>query len=378
MTALLVTLLAFTAPGAALAPLGAIEPAAVASPLTALLVPERHPPLAGTSTPRPAARAVDEEAFQAALDEAREREGAFGVTFALIHDGSVAWVGASGTTRDKRPMAVDEPMVIGSVTKTFVATIVLELVAEGRIGLDDSVRTHLPGLRSIDRDITVEQLLDHTSGLADVFNERTRVALETDPDRAWSPNQVLRAVAEPWYEPGEGWAYSNTNYLLLTLIAEEVTGQPLEELVAQRITGPLGLDATSVLTGAPGEALSPAWSTMFRGSGAMVSTAPDVARWGEALYAGTVLRPTQRLAMLDVNRDDYGLGVQRIEIAGVTGYGHTGLLNTNTTLLIHVPSRDLTIAMLVNRARVDLDLMLRAHPAPGEPSLIDLALALTR
>jgi hypothetical protein len=74
-----------------------------------------------------------------------------------------------------------------------------------------------------------------------------------------------------------------------------------------------------------------------------------------------------------VNEDDYGLGVQRIEIAGRVGYGHTGLLNTDTTLLLHVPSRDVTIAMLVNRTEVDLDLLLRAHPADGGPSLMELA-----
>jgi hypothetical protein len=105
----------------------------------------------------------------------------------------------------------------------------------------------------------------------------------------------------------------------------------------------------------------------------MVSNAADLARWGDALYDGSVLRPDLREAMLDVNEDDYGLGAQRLELAGRVGYGHTGLLNTDTTLLFHVPSRNVTVAMLVNRTEVDLDLLLRAHPGAGRPSLMELA-----
>ncbi len=381
--ALLLSLLALTAPSLTLAPLLATEPelppAAVAD-----LVPERRPPAVRADVPMDGGIVVEQGAaqltsdatrFQAALDEARARAKAFGVTFAVVRDGGVVWVGSSGVTRDGRPMAPDEPLVIGSVTKTFVAATVLQLAAEGMLELDDPLRRHLPDLTTISRNITVAQLLSHTSGLADVFNDATRRGLETDPAHAWTSDEVLDTVREPWYQPGDGWAYSNTNYLLLAMLVEQLTGQDLADAVASRLTEPLGLASTAVLTGATGDILAPAWSTIFTGSGAMASTAADLARWGDALYDGAVLPPSMRAEMLRIDDDDYGLGVQRIQMAGRTGYGHTGLLNTDTTLLFHVPSRDVTIALLVNRTQVDLDLLLRAHPADGGPSLMELATA---
>jgi D-alanyl-D-alanine carboxypeptidase len=382
--AILLSLLALAAPGAALAPLLATEPSVAPAARPADAVRQRRPPpptpaapldggivVGADAAPRPA----DARRYQAALDEARARAGAFGVTFAIVRDGEIAWVGSSGETRERRPMAPGQPLVIGSITKTFIAAAVLQLVAEDRIRLDDPVREHLPALSWLSRRITVRQLLDHTSGLADVFNDETRVGLETDPSRAWTDAAVLATVGTAWYPPGEGWAYANTNYLLLTMLVEAVTGEAIGTVVATRLLAPLGLDSTAVLSGVDGQALPPAWSTIFRGSGAMVSSAADVARWGDALYAGSVLPEEQRRAMLRVNADDYGLGVQRIEISGFEGVGHTGLLNTDTSLLLHIPSRDVTIALLVNRTEVDLGLMLRAHPAPGEPSLLELAVA---
>jgi D-alanyl-D-alanine carboxypeptidase len=381
--AAVLTLLALTAPSLTVAPLLATDPQPPAATAPALLVPERRPP------PTPSVVALDggivvEQGtaprlttdavrYQAALDEARSRAKAFGVTFAVVRDGELVWVGGSGVTRNGEPMSPDTPMVIGSVTKTFVAAAILQLVAEDRLDLDDPARRHLPGLSSISRDITIEQLLNHTSGLADVFNDNTRIGIETDVAHAWTPDEVLEALHEPWYEPGAGWAYSNTNYLLLSLIVEEITGEPFADVVASRLTEPLGLASTAVLTGRIGEALAPAWSTIFRGSGAMVSNAADLARWGDTLYDGSVLPPALRQLMVRVNGDDYGLGAQRIVLAGRVGIGHTGLLNTDTTLLLHVPSRDVTIAMLVNRTQVDLDLLLRAHPPDGGPSLMELA-----
>lgn len=369
--AVALSLLALAAPNATLAPLLAPQPTSLTGRVAAL-VPERRPLPA-----RDAAPVVDParevRRYQAALEEARSRVDAPGVTFAVVRDGELVWEGSTGTTRDGRNMATDERLVIGSVTKTFVAAVVLQLVADGTLELDGSVRQYLPGLISISPDITIAQLLNHTSGLADLFNEATRVGLETDVGHAWTSDEVLGTLGEPWYAPGEAWAYSNTNYLLLTLIVEEVTGEPLESVIATRITGPLGLGSTTVLSGGDGEPMDPAWATIFRGSGAMVSTAADLARWGDALFAGPVLPAGSRREMLDFNEDDYGLGLQRIELGGLPGYGHTGLLNTDTTLLLHVPSSDVTVALIANRARVDLDLMMRAHPAEFEPSLLELA-----
>lgn len=320
--------------------------------------------------------------FQAALDAARYDAEAFGVTFAAVRDGQVLWAGSSGVARDGRTaLTPDSPMVIGSVTKTFVAATVLQLVEEGRIDLHDSVRTHLPELHRISRKITIRQLLDHTSGLADVFNETTRIGLEEHPERSWTSSELLATLHGPWYQPGEGWAYANTNYYLLGMIVERVTGSTLEEEVQRRLFDPIGLGSTRMLgPDDPNSPLDPAWTTIFWASGAMSSSASDLARWGDALYDDDIpermlLGTATRRAMLDVNRDDYGLGVKHLEISPPrTGYGHTGLLNAYTTLLLHLPDDDVTIALLVNRTEVDLLAMIRERPATGGRSLLRLAI----
>jgi D-alanyl-D-alanine carboxypeptidase len=225
----------------------------------------------------------------------------------------------------------------------------------------------------LSREVTLRQLLDHTSGLADLFNDTTRRGLEQEPEHAWTADEVLETLHAPWYEPGEGWAYANTNYYLLGMVVERVTEATLADVLAERFFEPLELGGTRLLTGADGDPLEPAWSTIFWASGAMASPAADLARWGDALYGDGLLSAASRSAMLRMNDHDYGLGVQRIKVGKVKGHGHTGLLNTYTTLLFHVPADDVTVALLVNRSHVDLAAMLRAEPSHG-PSLLQLAL----
>jgi CubicO group peptidase (beta-lactamase class C family) len=105
----------------------------------------------------------------------------------------------------------------------------------------------------------------------------------------------------------------------------------------------------------------------------MTASATDLARWGDALYGDGILSPETRAAMLTLNDHDYGYGVQKIEVPGAPGIGHTGLLNTYTTLLYHLPEANVTLALLVNRSHVDLGGMLVVEPPNGGPSLLDLA-----
>ncbi len=382
----LLSLLVLLSPEFALAPLQAGEPTLRGPrPIdgAALSVPPRVQPVdrrvAGGLPPISTDRA-DAPRYQAALDAAREWAGAYGVTFAVVRDRELLWTGSSGRDRDgSTRLLPDGRLVIGSVTKTFVAATVLQLVEEGRVELDAPARRYLPDTRTLGRKITVRELLDHSSGLADLFNDTTRTGLEEHPERAWTADEVLATLHEPWYAPGENWAYANTNYFLLSMLVERVTGNRLTDELERRFLQPLGLDSTGLITGyAPGDPLEPAWATIFWGSGAMAASATDLARWGDALYGGSVLSPASRAAMREVNDHDYGLGLQRLEVPGAVGYGHTGLLNTYTTLLFHIPDQDLTLALLVNRSHVDLGGMLVATPAEEEPSLLDLALSSSR
>ncbi len=378
------SLLVLLSPDLTLAPLNAGEPLGIGvRPIDQVgpsLAPPRVRPIdVAPSVPRraaavPAVQAVDDARFLAAVEAARALGGAYGVTFAAVRDGELLWSGASGRYRDGvTPLDGDDPLVIGSVAKTFVAATILQLVEEGRLSLGDSVSTHLPDERAITPDITIRQLLDHTSGLADVFNDTTKVGIEQHPEHAWSAAEIMATLHAPWYRPGEGWAYANTNYYLLGMVIEKVTGATLSRELDRRFFRPLGLRSASIITARAGRnsPLEPAWATIFWASGAMSASATDLARWGDALYGDVVLGEASRAEMMKLNADDYGLGVQRIEVAGAVGHGHTGMLKTYTSLLLHLPEQNVTLVLLVNRTHVDLAGMLAATP-PSGPSLLEL------
>ena len=378
--AVCLSLAVLLAPDLTLAPvhsaLDAVLP--VSASADASLGPSVRPrvaPLAATLSPRDR-RTVDPAAYSAALREALELSGAYGATFAVARDGVVVWAGSAGTGPDGRPLPADESMVVGSVTKTFVAAAVLELVAEGRLGLDEPIGGLLPAFGRVDGKVTVRQLLNHGSGVADIFNEATRVGLETEPARAWSAAEVLATIDAPWHPAGDGWSYSNTNYLLLGLLVEAVTGRTLADELGSRFFDPLGLESPKLLTAADPAPLSAAWATIFWGSGAMSASAADIALWGDRLYGGSgLLGDDVRRQMLAFNEDDYGLGAQRIDLGQVTAVGHTGLLSTYTTLMAHLPGSGVTIALMVNQSKAPLDEMLQAGAKGGGRSLLELVLA---
>ena len=396
--AFLLSLLVLLSPDLTLAPLSAVEPRATvdAQQIDTIRSPSRPGPLrpidieAGVRRPV-AARVVtpappppvEDPRYDAAIEAARAFGGAYGVTFAAVRDGQVLWSGAAGRYRDGATgLNGADSLVIGSVTKTYVSAAVLELVEEGRLSLTDPVRQYLPGESTVAPDITIRQLLNHTSGLADVFNDTTKTGLETHPEHAWSASEIMATVHAPWYRPGEGYAYANTNYYLLGLVVERITNRSLAKELDRRFFTPLGLDSTEVLTGdsMAGDTLEPAWASIFWASGAMSASAADLARWGDALYGGDLLSEATRAEMLKVNGpafgiegENYGLGVQRIEVPGAAGYGHTGMLKTYTSMLLYLPDQNVTLSLLVNRTHVDLGGMLAARPPDGGPSLLELA-----
>lgn len=313
---------------------------------------------------------LDAFRFPAALNAARAITGAEHATFAVVQDGRLVWAGGSGSAEGAR---ADSSMVIGSVSKTFVAAAILQMVAGGRIDLDDQVADLLPSHPAIPESATIRQLLDHTSGVNDLFNNITDRTLEEEPDRAWTTTEILDTIPAPVRHPGEEWQYANTNYFLLGLIVERLSSEKLGVELAHRFFEPMGLSDTRLLTIDDPEPLTAGWATLFWGSGTVVSSARDLARWGDALYDGDVLPAAARGEMLAFNADDYGLGAQRIRIGSREGVGHTGLIDQWTTLLWHLPDDDVTIALLVDMPHAPLGTMLTVPPPSGGPSLIELA-----
>ena len=304
----------------------------------------------------------------AALRRAREQSGAPGMAMSVVAADGRQWSGADGTHANGAWINVDDTMTIGSVTKTFTAAIIHALVDEGRIQLDAPTSAYLHNVRLV-KGTTVRQLLSHRSGIADLYGP-AKTILNEAPGATMGSNAVLRPIGESYFVPGTGYTYSNTNYYLLGLVIESVTGRSFNEELSARFTGPLGLAQTRLLTAADAQ-LPPAWSTAFWTSGAMVSSAGELARWGHALYGGSLLSAPSKRRMLDFRSGSYyGEGAQLLSLGGRFVPGHSGLLYETTTLLIHLPAEHVTIAIAGTAPHTDLEVALtQGH---GGPSLLEL------
>jgi D-alanyl-D-alanine carboxypeptidase len=320
--------------------------AAVAATLSMVAV------TAGTTV---AAGADDARQLQRRLDAITDA-GAVGA-LAEVRDGHLVWRGASGTAvlGAERRVPVNGHVRAGSVTKTLLATVVLQLVEDGEIRLEDTVNTWVPGVVPDGDRITVRNLLNHTSGLFDYLR-----TLDLPPDpgfvanrwRTWTPTEMVdRAVSYPpaFQPPGSAFSYSNTNYTLLGMIVEKVTGRSYGEEVRRRIIQPLHLSGTSM----PGVSpwlptphphgyvpiarsdgttrlvdLTQMNPSVMGAGGELISTTRDLNRFLGALLDGRLL-PDELLREMMVkgvpDGRDYGLGLAwRDTSCGLRVYGNDG------------------------------------------------------
>jgi D-alanyl-D-alanine carboxypeptidase len=305
----------------------------------------------------------------------------------LVADGSPGAIALvrteAGTTRAVAGLARITPRVrlrsvdryrVASVTKTFVATVVLQLAAEGKLGLDDTVERRLPGLVPNGGSITLRQLLNHTSGLFDYDSDREwQAARLARPGRVWTPRELVGVATShpPLFKPGSRWAYSNTNYILLGLVVEAVTGRPLAEQLEQRLFRRLALRSTSyptrtaiggrfahgyVVSRPPiprprgtlidvSSLLSPsAW-----GAGQIVSNARDVAAFYAALLGGRLLQPTMLATMkTPVAGYDYGLGLAVFHTPCGKAFGHNGDIAGYRTVALSTPNGRRVAVVMIN------------------------------
>ena len=195
-----------------------------------------------------------QEVIQAELETMRKRAGWPGATAAIVlPDGQTLQIAAGVTDRDAdTAMPVDGQMLVGSTGKLLVSTIALQLTGEGKLGLDDPVSRWLgqePWFAAVPNadSMTVRQLMNHSSGLPRyIFVPEFLESIQSDPGRQWTVAQRMELLdgLEPVHPAGEGWAYSDTNYILLGAILEKVTGQTFYELADARLIQPLELRHT--------------------------------------------------------------------------------------------------------------------------------------
>ncbi|MBT8395521.1 MAG: beta-lactamase family protein [Gemmatimonadetes bacterium] len=303
-----------------------------------------------------------------------------------LPDGSVIslTVGEADTVRHLA-MAPEGRMLQGSVGKTYFAALAVQLMGEGALDLNAKVSTYLghhPWYARIPNasGITVKHLMTHTSGVMRYeFKEAFTQDLTAQPDKHWEPEELLSYVLdeEASFVEGEGWEYSDTNFILLGVIMEEITGRPCYELIQERLLGPLGLENTvpsssrvipGLVQGYAGpanpfggtdEVLLPDGRFVINpqfewAGGGFASTPTDLARWARALYTGTAFDAELLAMMLDGvparlgPESRYGLGVILMDTPAGPSQGHSGFFPGYLTEMAYFPELDVAVALQVN------------------------------
>ncbi|MFC5288996.1 serine hydrolase domain-containing protein [Actinokineospora guangxiensis] len=335
---------------------------------------------AGTAESSARPGRVDPAAVQAGLD-LMARDGAQGVQVRVV-DGKRTLLLRGGTAKagSARPVPLDGRFRIGSVTKTIVATVVLQLVGEGRVGLDEPVSRYLPGL--VDDRITVRMLLGHTSGL---FNYTDALPLDNETFvkerfRHYRAGELVElATSRPLlFPPGERFSYSNTNYIVAGMLIEDVTGRSWEREVTQRVLRPLGMRDTrtggTVLPGPHARGYLEVRGTLVDvtaldssiggAAGGMISTTADLDRFFSALLGGKLLRRAE-LAEMRETVSGYGLGIAQIPTpCGGVAWGHEGA----------IPGY-VTVSLSGERTSVHLSISTGAVAEDGMDGLNDVLIA---
>lgn len=325
-----------------------------------------------------------EQRLERVLEASLRNHEVKGVSAAVLLPDDKLWLGTEGASHQGVPITPEMRFSIYSTTKVFTAALILQLVDEGRLSLEDTLGEWLPAYDHIDPSITVRQLLNHTSGVFDM-NEHPdiRAAMLEDLSRLVTPQQIVtRFVLEPYFAPGGGWHYSNTNYLLLGMIAKRATGTDISLELRERFWSPLALGSTyfaveeeiagpvahgwsnrgtdGPLRDISSEPINSVYSGSWT-SGAVVSTAADIARWSDGLYGGRVLSASSLDDMLTFHRptpglepvvDGYGLGTHGYGaeiVNGETVFGHAGGFDGYTSAMAYLPDYDVSIAVLVNQ-----------------------------
>lgn len=388
---------------------GAVLAAAGPSASPAPTARPTAPPPSPSPTPPPAQTPIPAAALQARLNAIRVQYHVPGVSATIIWPDGRSWTGVNGWADVKQhvPVAPTTAFSVGSVSKTFLAALVLQLADEGRLSLDDPVLRWLP-TAAVPADATIRELLDHTSGLYDFFsNPAIDTALLANRRQAWTPARALGYMRAPYCAAGTCWHYSNSNYVLLGQVVQQVTGNPVATELRRRFFAPLRLVRTFVQGAEPargtvatsyevlgsgssirtvsqgdGTAISPFTSvvTAAGSAGAIAATSRDLAVWARRLYGGAVLRPAALAAMLDVSHSvgagsalPYGLGVEEVSLGGRLTEGHNGRLIGAGATTRYLPDSGFSIAVVTNQDRVSPDvfaaaLLAIAFPPPPTPS----------
>lgn len=302
----------------------------------------------------------------AAVDEHNKIMG----TLTVSRKGKVlynrAWGYRTVTEQEQLKTNTDTKFRIGSITKTFTAVMVMQLIEEGKLSVDTKLDKFFPSLPNA-ATITVEHLLTHHSGLYN-FTDSSYLQYHTEP-RSKEEMIALFEKQAPSFEPGANGEYSNTNYVLLGYIIERLTWESYATNLKKRVTGKLGLkntyygdrpskaknEASSFSFGSDGWKEEPETDmTIPGGAGALVSTTNDLVKFIEALFAGKLVKKASLHKMLEM-KDGYGYGIFQFPFDEKYCYGHTGGIDEFHSMLGYFPKDSVAFAFTGNGQTIEMN-----------------------
>ncbi len=302
------------------------------------------------------------------LEASIAASGTLGASVAVRRDG-LQWVSAAGSSTPNSPALSAMAWGIGSITKLLAAACIMRAVGEGRLRLDETVESRIGVQQNVAGDVTIRDLLKHTSGLGDYSeSQQYRSTVATRPDSIWPLAELLRLIPPPKAAAGSGFEYTNTNYLLVAAVLEHVYNEPFAAILRRIILEPT-LAETSWMGGIEPERANVAtrwlgdrsgenipYAAVMSGAsaaGGMMSTAEDLAAIIDAIASGTIVGQPTFDSMLPRSGEVYGLGIMNLEPFGEGTFGHTGSIRGYTSIALHVPDVRVTIVVLCNRSTAD-------------------------
>jgi len=319
--------------------------------------------------------------LQASLDSTLEATGAMGVSATAIMPDGKLWVGTSGLSHPNTAITPDMKFDMGSVGKNIMAALVLDLIEDDLLSLEDPISMYLPSFPNVEGRITIRQLLSHTSGLymwvehADSpFNTPY---IEIDSEKWWSVEELFSELGgEAYFEPGEGWHYTQAGFQLARMIVEQVTESTVPVEIQKRLLDPLGIHGMLLDLKEPVSPQARIAHNWFDADGDGIpddisgrsrnwinslsgiyyfSTMESLARWLRGLYDGKVLSRVSLDQMLDFHGPlpeeglgGYGLGTEQFFLGTTEMWGHKGSIYGYRTCVYHLPQFNITVALSIN------------------------------
>ena len=320
--------------------------------------------------------------LQSKIEALKVSYGLKGISAAAYVPGQGLWLGASGISSETENVNTDMLFSSGSITKNFMAALILQLEEADSLNLDDPIGNWLPVFVNINNAVTIRQLLDHSSGIYSVTdNPAFSAAINSNLNRIWTAEEILNSglVLTPYFAPGTSWHYSNTNYIIIAYIINKIMHTDISEQLHSRFFTPLNmnesffevqdtitlpyahnwvdLNGDGILDDASFVPTTAIYSATV-GAGGVTSRPENLVKWQRALYSGNILNQTSLNQMLTFRNavisgaNGYGLGTMRYSINGVNCFGHGGNLFGYTAVMIYNPQDSISIAIMMNK---DLD-----------------------